>query len=224
MIRLLALLGIMLLAGQSPDGLAVELLCTDHDIVVQGTEQQDLKDACEAMTSAAPFFEIAGLSMPKGVSIRLVDGQSPPLLATHEMGSYDATHNSIRVLAYQFAVIESENADPGVGKIVSRDHWRSYIVHELTHAAIHLGCKENCPSRAMHEYVAAVAQLSSLPKRVLAEVLSTHRYLEPFNQLSEVSETYYAINPRFFAVKSYKHYQQLSEPSTFLRRVLRPVD
>lgn len=224
MIRRLALLGFLLLAGQSAHLLAEELLCFNGSVLIQGTEQQDVNDGCEAVNSAAPFFEIAGLTMPKGVSIRFVDSQFPPLLATHEIGSYDAEHNSIRVLTYQAAVINSENAEPGLGKIASHVHWRSYVVHELTHAAIHLGCDKSCPSRAIHEYVAAVAQLSSLPQSALAELLSHYPDLEPFSQMSEISETYYAINPHYFAVKSYKHYQQLSEPKAFFRSILHPAD
>ncbi len=140
------------------------------------------------------------------------------------MGNYDAKSNSIRVLAYQAAVKKSKNAKSGFWQVASRDLWRSYIVHELTHAAIHLGCDNNCPSRAIHEYFAAVAQLSSLPKPVLAELLSHYLELEPFSKMSEISYTYYDINPHFFAVKSYKHYQQLSDPRAFFRSVLHPAD
>jgi hypothetical protein len=224
LLRRVAFLGFSLLACRSADVSAVELLCADSGIMIQGTELQDVRDGCAAARSAAAFFGIAGLSMPKGVTVDLVDSQCTSVLAAHEMGNYDAEHNSIRVLAFQPAATEGMRAEPGLGRIASRDHWRSYIVHELTHAAIHLGCDKTCPSRAIHEYIAAVAQLSSLPERTLADLLNHYRDLEAFRQLSEVTETYYEINPHFFAVKSYKHYRQLSDPQAFFRNLLRPAD
>lgn len=224
MVRLLALIGFCLLAVLPAHASAKELQCSDTGIVIQGTELPDLHDGCEAVKSAAVFFAIAGLSMPIGVSIRLIDGTSTPLLASHEMGNYDAGDNSIRVLAYRVALRQSRRAAPGLGRIASRDQWRSYIVHELAHAAIHLECGKSCPSRALHEYVAAIAQLSSLPKGVLADLLRHYPDLEAFSRLTEITETYYAINPQFFAVKSYKHYQQQAEPQAFFRRILHPAN
>lgn len=224
LIRLLALVGFWFLAGQSTHASALELQCTASGIVVQGSELQDVRDGCEAVQSAAVFFAVAGLAMPGNVSITLVDSPAAPLLASHEMGNYDARSNSIRVLAYGAALAEGRQAEPGLGRIASRDQWRSYIVHELAHAAIHLDCDKSCSSRALHEYVAAVAQLSSLPKDVLADLLGHYPDLEAFSQFSEVTETYYAINPHFFAVKSYKHYVQQAEPQAFFRRILHLVN
>jgi len=214
----------MFLAGQSMGISAEELQCNDSTIVVQGAERQSVQDGCEAVSSAARFFESSGLSMPNGVKITIVDGQPTPFLGVHETGNYDSRQNAIRVLAYQPAVKVTEKNEPGLGRIVTRAHWQSYIAHELTHAAIHASCDNACPSRAIHEYVAAVAQIASLPNEQRSELLKLYRDLEPFHQLSEITEIYYAINPHYFAVKSYKHYQQLIDPRAFFRRELRLSD
>lgn len=224
MIRPTVLLGLMFLAGLSMGLSAEELQCKDSTIVVQGAERQSVQDGCEAVSNAARFFESSGLSMPNGVKITIVDGQPTPFLGVHETGNYDSRQNAIRVLAYQPAVKATEKNEPGLGRIVSRTHWQSYIAHELTHAAIHASCDNACPSRAIHEYVAAVAQIVSLPNEQRSELLKLYRDLEPFHQLSEITEIYYAINPHYFAVKSYKHYQQLTDPRAFFRRELRLPD
>ncbi|NJD33292.1 MAG: hypothetical protein FIA96_00355 [Betaproteobacteria bacterium] len=224
MIRPGILLGLFFLAGLATGISAKELPCKGNSIVVHGAEPQDVQDGCEAVKSAANFFESSGLAMPKNVRILLVDGQSTPFLEVHEMGSYDSRQNAIRVLAYQPAVKATEMNEPGLGRITTRAHWRSYINHELTHAAIHTGCSKACPSRAIHEYVAAVAQIVSLPEKQRTELLKPYRDLEPFDRLSEITETYYAINPHYFAVKSYRHYQQLSDPRAFFRSVLHLAD
>lgn len=224
MIQPTVLLGLMFLAGLSTGISAEELQCKGTNIVLQGAETQSVQDGCEAVKTAARFFNSSGLSMPNGVKITIVDGQPTPFLGAHETGNYDFRQNAIRVLAYQAAVKATEKNEPGLGRIASLAHWQSYIAHELTHAAIHASCDNACPSRAVHEYVAAVAQIASLPNEQRSELLELYRDLEPFHQLSEITETYYAINPHFFAVKSYKHYQQLSDPRAFFRRELRLSD
>jgi hypothetical protein len=224
MIRPTVLLGLLFLASLSTGISAKELQCKDSGIVVQGAELQDVRDGCEAVKSAARFFESSGLSMPNNVMITIVDGQPTSFLGVHETGNYDSRQNAIRVLAYQLGVKATKTNEPGLGRIATRAHWRSYITHELTHAAIHASCDKACPSRAIHEYVAAVAQIASLPNKQRTDLLKPYRDLEPFHQLSEITETYYAINPHYFAVKSYKHYQQQSDPRSFLRSLLHLSD
>lgn len=219
-----ALLGLLALAGQPADIAADELRCAGSGIVVQGPEPASVRDGCEAVKTAARFFESAGLPMPSEVTITIVDGQQTPLLRLHETGNYDSRQNAIRVLAYQPAVKATETNEPGLGRIASRAHWQSYIAHELAHAAIHAGCSNACPSRAIHEYVAAVAQVASLPDQLRSELLGLYAHLDPFDQLSEITETYYAINPHYFAVKSYKHYRRLSDPRGFFRSMLQLPD
>lgn len=224
MIRPTAVLGLLFLASLSTGISAEELRCKDSSIVVQGPDLESVQDGCEAVKSAARFFESSGLSLPSDVRITIVDGQPTPLLEVHETGNYDSRQKAIRILAYQAAVKATEINEPGLGRIASRVHWRSYIAHELTHAAVHAGCDNTCPSRAIHEYVAAVAQLASLPQQKRSELLETYHDLDPFQQLSEITEIYYAINPHYFAVKSYKHYQQLSDPRAFFRSLLHLSD
>lgn len=224
MIRPAVPFGLLLLASLSSGLSAEELQCKDSGIVVQGAEPQDVQDGCEAVKSAVRFFESSGLSLPNNLKITIVNIQPTPFLGLYETGNYDSRQNAIRVLAYQLSVKATETNEPGLARIATRAHWRSYITHELAHAAIHAGCDKACPSRAIHEYVAAVAQIASLPKKQRTDLLKPYRDLEPFHQLSEITETYYAINPHYFAVKSYKHYQRQSDPPGFFRSVLHLSD
>jgi len=219
----LSTLIVLYLLGTWPAPLRAEQrLCTNHGILIEGNRMEDVADACEAVKSAASFFGIAGLSMPGNIVIRLVDESSSPFLDDHEIGHYDARLHAIVMRDYRAAAARSRQAEQGLGAVASRAHWQSYIVHELAHAAIHAGCDRNCPSRAIHEYVAAVAQISSLPEEQRSSLLNTYRNLEAFERESEITEIYYALNPRYFAVKSYKHYRQLSNPQAFLRDLLNP--
>lgn len=220
MVHVIFLLSLLSMAGVSVDGAAEELQCQDGAIVVHGAEPEDVRDGCKAARSVARFFGSAGMPVPRNVKITIVDAQPSTTPGMPETGNYDARRNTIHVLAYQSAVKATESNEAGLGRIATRSHWRSYIAHELAHAAIHTGCDSTCPSRAIHEYVAAVAQIASLPGDERADLLAPYRDLEPFHQLSEITDTYYAINPHYFAVKSYKHYQQQHDPRSFFRSVL----
>jgi hypothetical protein len=205
------------------------LRCEATRISVQGVQPEDLKDGCTAVVGAVRFLEAIGLSVPAGIRISIVEDLPVTPLGGREIGRYDATGNAISILAFRSAVEATrehatEEFEPGLARITTRSHWRSYFAHEMAHAAIHGGCDATCPSRAMHEYVAAVAQIASLPGEVRHELLSPYRDLEPFGQVSEITETYYAINPQYFAAKAYKHFMSLADPRAFLRNALRLSD
>jgi hypothetical protein len=105
---------------------------------------------------------------------------------------------------------------------MDRPLWRSYVAHELTHAAIHAACGRACPDRAAHEYIAAVAQMASLPPSVRAAILGGHPGLEGFREPAEISEIYYALSPAKFMVKSYRHYLRPGNGRPFIQTLLKP--
>lgn len=198
---------------------ADQQLCAQHEILIEGN-LKDVADACAAVNSAVPFFRIAGLSMPRNILIRLIDESSSPFLDDHEIGHYDGRLHAIVMRDSHAAAIQSIQTEPWQKMLDPHELWRSYIVHELTHAAIHAACDQSCPSRAIHEYVAAVSQLSALTEQSRRRLLDSYHDLDAFERESEITEIYYHLNPRYFAVKSYKHYRQLADPQGFLRVVL----
>lgn len=218
--RVFAFVAWLLLGSWAAALRADHQLCTKYGILIEGNDPEDVVDACTAVKGAESFFKLAGLPMPRNTHIRLVDESSSPFMDDHEIGHYNGQLHAIVIRDYRAARTLSKDMEPGVGAITSRAVWRSYIVHELTHAAIHSSCDQHCPSRAVHEYVAAVAQLSALPEQHRLEMFDIYRDLGAFEHESEITEIYYALNPHYFAVKSYKHYRQLSDPKAFLKELL----
>lgn len=214
-----------LLLADPPKVFSAEVLrCEAARIAVQGDLPEDLQDACAAVSGAVRFFEAHGLAVPADIRIAVVEDLPVTTIGGRETGRYEASGNAISILAFHSAVKATKENEPGLGRITTRTHWRSYFAHEMAHAAIHAGCDATCPSRAIHEYVAAVVQIASLPGDERAELLAPYFDLEPFGQVSEITETYYAINPQYFAAKSYKHFSKLIDPGAFLRDVLRVSD
>lgn len=194
--------------------------CPGQGISVTGGDALDTADACAAARDAGRVLASLGLAMPAPVTVRLVPAGPASGLADHEVGHYDAARNEVRVLTHAAAVARCRHVEPGLGAITTRPRWRSYVVHELAHAAIHQGRGQSRPSRAGHEYVAAVAQLASMPEPLRNELLARYDDLPAFGEDVEITEIYYAMNPHYFAVKAYKHFRQQPDPAAEVRRRL----
>ena len=219
-VRLLMLLGIVALLCGPYSVSASGQRCRASVVEVSAARSTDVKDACKAVSFATNFLNSVGLNLPPNVSIRLVSKPEPFVLGDFELGRFSSTQNAITVLDYRAAVEATRGNRAGLGRIVSRNQWRSYIVHELAHATVHMNRGVDCPSRSIHEYVASVAQISAIPRKELELLMSDYRDLAPFGETGEISEIYYAINPHAFAVKAYKHYQKLIDPRAFLQYVM----
>lgn len=214
------LAGLLLLLWQTWPASAAAIRCPDSLIVIQGKNSEDVNDACKAVISVSDFLRYVGLATPSGALVRLVGDRGPHALGPYELGTYDSRDNTIKVLGYDAAVKATRGNRAGIGRVTTRAEWRSFIVHELAHAAVHAGCDRTCPSRGVHECFAAVAQIASLPKRQVDALLTAAKDVDAYADFSEVSDIFYDINPHLFAMKCYKHYRQLSDPKGYFRHAL----
>ncbi|MBK7792077.1 MAG: hypothetical protein IPJ62_05855 [Betaproteobacteria bacterium] len=176
--------------------------------------------------AAAEFGGAAGdrSRAAPGVAIRLVERTGDGGLGAGERARYETGSHAIVLLGYA-ATARATPPGPAEGSAAAgRAVWRSYVVHELAHAAIHLSCVSTCPRRAVHEYVAAVAQYATFRRtfgRTSSAVSATSLL---GGSEAEISDTYYAVDPGRFAVKSYLHYRQPQAGPEFVRRLVRGGD
>jgi hypothetical protein len=201
---------------------ADQMICTSRGIRIEGSSQANIAEACNAVKSAAHFFQTAGLSMPSNILIRLGHETSSQTPDGHEIGHYNALLHTIVMKDFRTTISQSKQPLPEPWAIDSLPYWQSYIVHELAHAAIHASCDQNCPSRAIDEYIAAVAQISVLPEEYRSTLLDSYPNLKAWENKNDITEIYYAFDPHKFAIKSYKHYLQQADPKAFLRIMLAP--
>jgi hypothetical protein len=201
---------------------AEQVTCTgtSTSILVEGSHQENLSKACDAVRSASRFFRAVGLAAPTNITIRLEAETPSQFPDDHEIGHYNAKLDTIVIQDYRATTNVSSPSMSGLWAIDLLPNWQSYIVHELAHAAIHADCDKHCPSRAIDEYIAAVAQISVLPEEYRSILLDSYRNLEAWENEYQITETYYAFDPHKFAIKSYKHYMQQSDPQAFLRTIL----
>ena len=216
-----ALVQLFLVAAVALPVMAGTTRCPGTEIFVESANPADVQEACRSVDEVRPFLDTIGLSLPRGVRIRLVD-RTPgsPLEADPFVALYDGEIHAIVMLDYDVALKELPSPPPGGLAITGRAMWRSYIVHELAHAAIHLSCVRICPARAAHEYIAYVAQLSCLPADLRVAALERYNAVGPFTHETQIDEIFYEMNPELFAAKSYWHYQQPQNGAQFARRML----
>ncbi len=196
------------------------LTCPGTGVIVIAPDRDEARQVCRAAEAAVVLFAEMGLALPHDTSVRLLDRIPGGVADAEELGRFDGRLHSIQVLNFAAARHAARRDMPGLGVVMDRALWRSYIVHELAHAAIHTGCDHGCQDRASHEYIAAIAQIASLPDTVRAGVLRHHKDVAAFAKPSEISEIYYALSPCRFAVKAYLHYRQPENGPAFVRRLL----
>jgi hypothetical protein len=188
-------------------------------IVVVAEAPADREQACAAVEDAIPFLRGAGLTPPPPTTIRLVEA-IPGNGTGHSLGRYDARTGEIVLLSPAAAVAAAQCGSPAFGIPMSPALWRSYVVHELAHAAAERHFAPRARSLVASEYIAAVAQLATLPEGERGVILEQYADTEPYTRPREMSELYYFMDPCRFAVKCYLHYLQPGNGDAFVRHVL----
>lgn len=192
MVRWLLLTVALLLVQQA---IAHEMICAGRQISIKAASHMDRKEVCRAVADAQTFLASAGLGLPGKVMIHVVDRLEGQHGEGQEIALYDGRDCSIHILSYAAArSVTRQDSMGGLG-IMDLDLWRSYVVHELTHAAIHATCEGVCPDRAAHEYIAAVAQMSAMPVSLREAIMRRYGQLAGFAGRDEISEIYYALSP-----------------------------
>jgi hypothetical protein len=169
--------------------------------------------------NAYDFFRPLGLDFPDQLEVVFTQH----LQSSEEMisiGRYNPKSNSIFILDYQSAVASSSRAQPAFGIPMSFPLWRSYLVHEITHAIVERHSMVGDDTLAPTEYIAAVAQLSTLPKGTLDHLLSNYRNVPAFEDESEITDLFYFMKPCEFAVKAYLHYSRSENGQAFIHQLL----
>lgn len=193
--------------------------CGDSGVVVIAEAPDDRAEACAAVAGAIPFLRGAGLAPLPPTTIRLV-GAIPGNGTGHSLGRYDARAAEIVLLDPAAAIAASHASAPAFGVPMSPALWRSYVVHELAHAAAERHFAPRARSLVASEYIAAVAQLATLPDDERRVILARYADTEAYGRPREISELYYYMDPCRFAVKCYLHYLRPENGDAFVRRVL----
>lgn len=194
------------------------ILCPGSEITAAAANSAGAQEICRAAEEGRAVLSALDLGLPTGLRVDIVEEPLDTQAGRGEIGRYDGRQCRIYIMSLRAAAPTDSRS--GFGVPMDGDLWRSYIVHELAHAALHALRDRSRLTRAGHEYLAAVAQLSSMPSPLRDAILSRYSDAVAFERVEEISELYYAFNPTRFAIKAYLHAQDPRRRHAYLTTLL----
>lgn len=205
----------------SRSSLAAETQCEAVDARIVHDNDLDARIGCDGAAAAVRFMAGLGLKTDTPIHIQIkplitLRAEGSYSLAAH--GQYNAATNEIHIVAFDHSS-RPEQRRTAFGLPLDEQLQRSFIIHEVTHAVAQQNFAAARPPRVSHEYIAYVAQISTLPEALRTRILARYQ-TEGFADDSAISPILYEINPDMFAIKSYLHFNRSENGTLFLRRVL----
>ena len=217
--KVLIVVGIVIVTGFGLSAQARSLRCSDNPVSFDFENSEGVECLCEAAKKAINFLQSLGLQTRECLTIKLADD-----IPSHEFldffGTYDPKNQELLILNYAATrdlMAEQKNMQ---GLELSKGFWCSFAAHELAHAVIHQNFAESPPSRLAEEYIAYVTQLMVLDPEDLERFLDEYGNVNGFSAISEMTVTYYLLDPQRFAVKCFRHYLNLDNPAGFVEQLL----
>ena len=212
---------VALLLLQSGPVQAQEIACEHMGVTAVGWSQPDAMEICRAVSRAMRFLRTVNVTLETELIIRPLSDASAreqPQLIAH----FNARNGEMRIRPLAETAASCGEATQLFGLPMSRELWNSVIAHETAHAAVEPHFAPETPKIAASEYIATVTQLSALPETVRNAILVRYQEVPAWADTTEISLTYYLLDPCAFAVKSYRHFAALQAPSRsdFIRRLL----
>jgi len=191
--------------------------CPGAKLAVDATDEENARLACAGGTSAIDFLGALGLKKPPLLVIELVD-RLPALHDTGLLGSFDADQGRLRVLSYPRCQAIARRF-PQFGMPMDTDMYRGIVAHEVGHAMMAFSFRGPRPSILAQEYIAYVTQFMAMSPGLRQHILE-HTEISAFEDESQLSLTYYLLDPQAFGIAAFKHFMALPDPRVFVRRLL----
>jgi hypothetical protein len=171
---------------------------------------------CDGAAAAIRFFSDHGVATTRQICISLRAADTVGF-ANH-IGWYDATTRRIELLNLAQAQRQCRFASP-FGMEMDPELYKSFVVHEVSHAITDQHFHRGSASRLTQEYLAYVAQLTTMAPKHRSAIMQRYP-LQPFTSMNEMTLLYYALNPNAFAVKSFLHFERQDDQSGLIRDLL----
>ena len=202
-------------------GSTQELSCPGLPQVIIDSGDKDNKEdivmICLAADKAIAFLAEYNLTPKRQIHLKIVDQK----IASHgydAYGSYDSRTDRIHLMAYD-AILKGAEKPMMYGEPFDREHYNGAVAHEVAHAVMHHNLTFKPISPGPQEYLAYTTQLAVLPSARRATIIKAMD-VEPWASGDTISDTYMAIEPGKFAVKSYTHLMNMSDPAAFVQILL----
>jgi len=125
-----------------------------------------------------------------------------------------------RVLVTQEANIPALVEGTPYAALPQRDFYRSLIVHEVIHGAMHQNLKRPAASHAAYEYPAYALQIESLAPNVREDFLRSFDQTALKAQSTLFNDPVLFFDPYFFAARAYHHFKASADGCAHLTALL----
>jgi hypothetical protein len=199
---------------------AIQYRCEEVPGVSISAPNDNMVDhVCDAADRAIKFLAKYELHPQKPISIEIIE-KLIYLDGYWAFGLYDRQSDRILMMSLP-ALMETSRFPEMYNQPFDEEHYAGAIAHEMTHAIFHHNSSdiEEKWNNAAQEYLAHATQLGILQAERREEIISSED-TGPWEPGDEISVTYMGFNPRGFAVKSYLHLTQMTDPQPFIKILL----
>ncbi len=177
--------------------------CEGTAVVVNYDTIKDLELVCDAVKDVNKVAKKIGLSEGLDVSVSIIDRLTIGYIGT-PIALFEPANKKIQVLSmagYKKSLLNYVIFD----QKIDTELFKSIIIHELAHALAWNNMKTRRLNRGLHEYFAYVIQFALLDNIHRDKIIASTD-VKAYTDLSEITEVYYYLSPKIFAIKSYKSY------------------
>lgn len=174
---------------------------------------------CDAADRAIRFLGKYKLMPKRVISIEIIK-KMIYLDGYWAFGMYDRQSDRILMMSLP-ALLQSSISPKMYNMPFDEEHYIGALAHEITHAIFHhnsIKIEEKWNNSA-HEYLAHATQLGVLSAQRREEIINSED-TGPWEPGDEISVTYMGFNTTGFAVKSYLHLTQMTDPQSFIQILL----
>ena len=199
---------------------AVQYRCEQApDVSVSAPDDSMLEYVCGAADRTLRFLGQYQLQPKRAIQVEIIE-QQISRGGYKAYGTYDRQSERVRIMSLP-ALLQSSQSPEMYKMPFDEEHYIGAIAHEMTHAIFHQNAVEveEKWNNTAHEYIAHAAQLGVLAADRREWIIDSEN-TGPWEPGDEISVTYMGFNPTGFAVKSYLHLTQLSDPQPFIKLLL----
>jgi len=199
---------------------AIQYSCEETPGVLISAPNDNMVDhVCNAADRAIRFLGNYKLMPKRSISIEIIK-KMIYLDGYWAFGMYN--RQSDRILMMSLPVLLDTSRFPEMyNQPFDEEHYIGAIAHEITHAIFQHNSSdiEEKWNNAAQEYLAHATQLGVLSAQRREEIINSEDS-GPWEPGDEISVTYMGFNPTGFAVKSYLHLTQMTDPQPFIQILL----
>jgi len=188
-------------------------------VFISASNGEMVDHICNAADRAITFLGQYELKPLRTIHIEIIE-QALNHDGYDAFGSYDRKNSHILMMSLP-AILRSSQSPKMYNMPFDEEHYIGALAHEIAHAIFHHNAsdiKEKW-NNAAQEYLAHATQLGVLSVQRRKEIINSEN-TGPWEPGDEISVTYMGFNTTGFAVKSYLHLTQMTDPQAFIQILL----